>query len=223
MSVGNEITVQNRSFKPQLEHSVFDTVQMGTMKTTYRNIPFLKSPFDIGIYLQLIGKLMPKTVFEIGTKNGGSALFFADMLSVHGIENASVVSLDIKPLAEFEDNRITFLQGDAKSLGETMSEEMLNRPHPWLIIEDSSHFYEDTTAVIAFFEPKMQIGDYLIVEDGIVDFLSGDHYRVYKNGPNKAVFDFFNENPDTFEIDGELCDHYGNNVTYNPNGYLRKI
>lgn len=215
---------QGRAFASELPGTALDRVQAGTMRTRYRGVPFFKSPFDIGLYLQLLGRLAPRTVIEIGTKYGGSALWFADMLSAQGIEDPRIVSVDIELQTRVEDPRIRFLHGDAGSLGEVLTPQLLQAcPHPWLVIEDSSHFYEHSRAVLEFFDAHLSSGDYIVVEDGVVAQLGGEHYRRYQNGPNRAVADFLAMRGEAYAIDAELCDFYGHNVTYNPNGWLRRL
>jgi len=92
-----------------------------------------------------------------------------------------------------------------------------------MIIEDSSHYYEHSMAVLKFFHPFLQSEDYIIIEDGIVSQIAEPFYRQYEDGPNRAVADFLIEHGNEYEIDTELCDHYGTNITYNPNGYLRRL
>ena len=194
------------------------------MRTKYRDVPFYKSPFDIALYLQLLSALAPKTIIEIGTKSGGSALWFADMQAAQGIEDARVISVDIDPQARFTDPRIIFLQGDAADLGEALPADLLQScPHPILVIEDSSHHYRHSLAVLEFFDAWLQPGDYIVVEDGVVAQLSGAHYLQYENGPNRAVAEFLARRGDAYEIDADLCDRYGHNATYNPNGWLRRV
>ena len=213
-----------RSFTPAFDAAIFDSVQNGTMKTVYRGVPFFKSPFDVVVYLQLLSRQKPKTVIEVGTKFGGSALWFADMMSADGAKDCRVVSVDIKPMAKFSDDRILFLEGDANALAEVLSLDLLSQlPRPWLVVEDSSHFYAETAAVLSFFHEWLRTGDYIVVEDGIVDHLSAEFYRQYDNGPNRALSDFLNQYTNLYEIDAGLCDHFGFNVTYNPNGWLRRL
>lgn len=205
-----------------LSTPAWDAIQRGVLRTVYRGIPCFKSPFDIGLYLQLLSRLRPHTVIEIGTKFGGSALFFADMLTVHGI-GGRVISVDIDPKAEFSDSRITFLTGNALDLGQVLPESLLaSLERPLLVIEDSSHHVETSTAVLEFFDGWLVAGDYIVIEDGIVSQLSGAHYETYEDGPNRAVAAFLARHPDRYNIDKELCDHYGYNVTYNPNAWLQR-
>lgn len=219
-----ELEAQGRSFRCALGTQVLDGVQQGTMRTVYRGVPCFKSPFDLALYLQLLSQLAPRTVIEIGTKHGGSALWFADMLSAQGLADARVVSVDIAPAAQFSDPRIRFFAGNAQALGEVLSPSLLaSCPKPWLVVEDSSHMYADSLAVLDFFHEKLVSGDYVVVEDGIVAQLSGKHYEQYQQGPNRAVADFLRARPGAYEIDASLCDRYGYNATYNPNGWLRRL
>ena len=218
------LSSQGRTFDSAAPPELLQGVQNGVLRSTYRGVPFLKSPFDIGIYLQLLSGLQPRTVIEIGTKHGGSALWFADMLSAAGVETPQVVSVDIKPLAQFVDPRITFLEGDAADLGAVLTDERLRLlPHPWIVVEDSSHFYADSLAVLRFFDRHLAPGDYIVVEDGVVAQLPRPAYRRYDNGPNRAVHDFLEATGDAYRIDAALCDFYGPNLTYNPNGFLEKV
>ena len=69
--------------------------------------------------------------------------------------------------------------------------------------------------------PHLQRGEYLLVEDGICDSI--DNQDRYDGGPNKAVAEFFAEHPEVYELDATYCDFFGYNVTWNPNGYLRRL
>lgn len=215
------LVAQGRTFDTAAPGTLLDGIQNGVMRSVYRGVPFLKSPFDIGIYLQLLSRLQPATVIEIGTKHGGSALWFADMLSAAGVADPRVVSVDIQPLAKFADPRITFLEGDAANLEPVLDRALLDSlPRPWLVVEDSSHRYEHSLAVLRFFHAHLRRGDCIAVEDGVVAHLGPAVYRQYENGPNRAVHDFLRECGGAYRIDAALCDFYGRNLTYNPNGYL---
>lgn len=199
------------------------SVQAGVFRTTYRGVRFWKSPFDVVLYLQVLGTLRPRSVIEIGSKFGGSALWFADMISAAG-ETPRVVSVDLKPPTASNDERISFLAGDALNLGAVLTEEVLAAlPRPWLVTEDSAHVEATCTSVLDFFEPRMQSGEYIVIEDGIVADLPDKKYLAYDNGPNRAVAAFLARTQGRYEIDTALCDHFGRNFTYNPNGWLKRL
>src|SRR5258708_32395198 len=53
-------------------------IQQGTMTYRYRGIPMQKNPFDLALYPLLMERVRPRTLIEIGSFAGGSALWFAD-------------------------------------------------------------------------------------------------------------------------------------------------
>ena len=212
-----------RDFSTDIPGNVLEHIQGGVLQSVYRGVKFLKSPLDIGLYLQLLAKLRPRTIIEIGCRFGGSALWFADMMAAHGVI-PRVITVDIDPQQPYEDPRIRVVRGDAEDLGSCLRSEWLEAaPRPWLVIEDSSHFYRHSMAVLEFFHPWLQSGDYIVIEDGVVAHLPADHYARYENGPNRAVADFLAREGSQYRIDTGLCDFYGRNATYNPNGWLERL
>ena len=79
----------------------------------------------------------------------------------------------------------------------------------------------DCVAAISYLDQFMQSGDVLVVEDGIVSDL-GIAAR-YEGGPNVAVQQFISERPGQYRLLTEYCDFWGQNVTWNPNGYWLKL
>lgn len=160
-----------RDFKTGFTGNVLNGLQNGVMAYTYKGIPCLKCPIDLAIYTKLIWDIRPKTLIEIGTYRGGSALWFADILSAAGID-CPVFTFDHDPAVAFTDPRITFRRADANALSESLPGSWLAAlPHPWLVIEDSAHTYETTLAVLRFFTGAMVFGDVIVIEDGALDDL----------------------------------------------------
>ncbi|HWB51230.1 MAG TPA: CmcI family methyltransferase [Stellaceae bacterium] len=210
-----------RSFKTAFPPDLLQSVQAGTMAYAYKGVPCLKNPFDLAIYLKLIWDLKPKSLIEIGSKQGGGALWFADMLSIAGL-GCPVISIDRVPPNGFADPRIAFLAGDAARLGDTLTPEMRAAlPHPWLVVEDSAHTYEVTLAALRFFADTTIAGDIVIIEDGVVDDLGMS--AAYGGGPNRAVAEFLEASPGTFRLLTQYCDMFGVNATYNPNAYFLRL
>lgn len=182
-----------------------------------------QEPFDLALYMQLMSRILPQTVFEVGTRFGGSALWFADMMAAHGVDG-NVVSVDIRPPQDFRpDPRIRLIEGDAKALDRVLVGDLLKAPKPWLVVEDGSHRFDDSLAVLRFFDSHLATDDYIVIEDGVVAFLPEEIYGRFESGPTRAVEAFLADNGDKYAIDTALCDHYGMNVTYNPNGWLRRL
>jgi len=209
-----------RDFATGFTHDVLPAFQRGVLAYTYKGIPCLKCPIDLAIYTKLIWDIQPRTLIEIGTNRGGSALWFADILAAAGID-CPVFSFDRDSAVEFSDPRISFQQADANALAESLPGPWLaGLPHPWLVIEDSAHTYETTLAVLRFFTGAMIPGDLIVVEDGVIDDLGLTEH--YGGGPNRAVGEFLTAHPTAFRLLEDYCDMFGRNLTYNPNGYLMK-
>lgn len=214
--------IAGRPFSPGLPPEVLAQIQSGTMRYRYRDRALYKSPFDLALYLRLLGQLRPATVVEIGMAEGGSALWFADMMTVLGIDG-QVVTVDENPRLALEDPRIHVLVGDAAALESVLPQKFLaNLPRPWLIMEDSAHTFDVSLAVLRFFDRFVGTGDYIVIEDGVVRGLPGEQYLRYEDGPSRAIEAFLAVRGADYEIDVEICDYYGFNFTYNPNGWLRR-
>lgn len=195
-------------------------IQKGAMHHHWKGVMCNKNPFDLALYAQLLWELKPGTIIEIGYKFGGSALCFADQAQAMDID-AKLYCVDIEQRETFTDPRIEFVHGNGRDLGAVMTDDVIARlPRPWLIVEDADHHYLTTIAVLEFFAPLMREGDYMAVEDGICDTFG--QQEQYDGGPNRAIFEFFDNHPDTFEIDAHYCDFFGNNVTWCTNGFLRR-
>lgn len=197
-----------------------NAIQYGTMSFEWKGIPCLKNPFDLALYQKLLWQQKPRTIIEIGSNKGGSALWFADMTKIMGIETR-IISIDIVHFTGFQDSRIDFRQGDGNRLGDTLTaSEMRSLPRPLLVIEDGSHNYEQSLATMRFFDPLMAAGEYLVIEDGIIESMQvADRYN---GGPSRALDEFLREAGDRYVVDPAFCDYFGYNVTWNTNGYLRR-
>jgi cephalosporin hydroxylase len=193
----------------------------GVIDYQYRGVPMQKHPLEMALYPRLLWELKPRTIIEIGSFSGGSAVWFGDLLKIFGIDGR-VVSVDVKtPSPLLLPEAVRFLEGDANNLAPTLTPELLaTLPRPWLVIEDASHEYAATLAVLRFFDPLLQRGEYIVVEDGNVSEMGVD--TIFEGGPARAIAAFLNERSADYEIDLRYCDQYGPNVTGNPNGYLRK-
>lgn len=210
-----------RKWRSAMPVRLINSFADGTKKYRYRGIRCVKFPTELALYTLLISKLRPRTIIEIGTQEGGGALWMADQMRTFGIDGR-VISIDKNPPSPFYEKEradIVLLRGDAGRLEDCLSSDFLaSLPRPWLVVEDSSHRYIYTIAALRFFDRKMQPGEYIVVEDGLVsDMGRSDEFQ---GGPGRAISEFLAEAGDRYEIDAELCDFFGHNVTSNPNGYL---
>lgn len=91
------------------------------MGTTYRGVRTYKWPLDAWVYQELIWRVKPDVIVEIGTKFGGSALMLADMMQTMRGTGVWVdplvitVDVDHSRVTDWvrKDGRIAFITGDA--------------------------------------------------------------------------------------------------------------
>jgi cephalosporin hydroxylase len=185
-------------------------------QTSYFGVRALKSPMDHWIYQEIIFETRPDVIVEIGNANGGGTLCLAHLCDLLG--KGRVIGLDLShaavPPQVRQHPRITFIEGDAcRSFGRV--ERMIAKDERVLVIEDSSHTYENTLNVLRTYSVLVKPGNYFIVEDGIC------HHGLSvgpEPGPYEAIETFVRENPD-FAIDRNRESFL---ITWNPKGYLRR-
>lgn len=196
---------------------VLARIQEGIMeRTTYFGIPTHKNPFDAWIYQQIIVAMRPDVIVEIGTKYGGSALYLAHLCDLLG--HGQVISVDnhhgfLRP-GPGQHPRVTLLLADACEAFPQVR-AMIAPGARVLVIEDSSHTYENTLAVLRTYSTLTRPGDYFIVEDSIC------HHGLALGpdpGPYEAIEAFVQENAD-FEVDRSQEALF---ITWNPKGFLRR-
>jgi cephalosporin hydroxylase len=209
-----------RDFKTPFGAKFLETYQKGVLSYQYKNIPCLKSPLDIAIYLRLLWLEKPKTIIEIGTKNGGSALLFSDFSRMMSLD-CHIVTIDLNIPPSLDDRNIHFIQGNIFNLEVIFANNQLDSlPRPWFVVEDSAHTYTACIHALSFFSSILHPGEILAMEDGNLSELGLS--EKYGGGPSRAIEEFFLENPNCYTIETMYCDMFGINATYNPNGYLRK-
>ena len=193
------------------------TVDKGHHKVTYRGVKTIKCPFDFVIYQMIVFEVKPDLIIEIGANLGGSALYLADLLNI--LNKGEVHTIDITnridPLA-LAHPRIKFFGNgyDGYDI------DLAKKYDTILVIEDAIHMYKDTLNALKKFGSLVTKNSYFIVEDGIVDALGMSEQ--FEGGPLRAIREFMNVNSD-YVIDRKWCDLFGQNATFNVDGYLKKV
>lgn len=185
-------------------------------ETTYFGVTALKSPMDFWVYQEIIFDMKPDVIIEIGNNQGGSTLALAHLCDLLG--TGKIIGLDISheqiPEIVSQHPRITLIEGDACSSFSKVK-QLISEKDRVLIVEDSSHTYENTLNVLNTYSPLTKSGDYFIVEDTIC-------YHGLEvgsqPGPYEAVEKFISEN-DSFEIDRTKESFL---ITWNPKGYIKR-
>ena len=197
---------------------VLSTMQQRMLaRSTYFGVRAVKNPNDFWVYQELIHQQQPEVIVEIGNYHGGSTLALAHLCDLLG--KGRVLGLDLShehiPAAVRSHPRISLLEGDACALFGRVNQLLAGQANV-LVIEDSSHTYENTLNVLRTYSPLIPLGGYFIVEDGIC------HHGLAEGpqpGPYEAIETFCAEN-DGFIID-RACEDFL--LTWNPKGFLQRV
>jgi cephalosporin hydroxylase len=185
--------------------------------TKWLGVPILKMPLDLMLYQEIIFEIKPDVIIESGTFNGGSALFFASMLDL--INKGKIMTIDISPQPNLPIHpRLSYINGS--SLADDILQEVesfIKSGDVVLVCLDSDHSKQHVLNELKLYSKFVTTGSYLICEDTNIN---GHPVLPYHGaGPMEAVQEFLQTNHD-FTIDESKHKFF---VSFNPNGYLRKI
>ncbi|MFQ5772930.1 MAG: CmcI family methyltransferase [Kiloniellaceae bacterium] len=160
----------------------------------WRGLPLFKTAFDFAVYPMLLWDLRPRTVVELGSGSGASAVWLAELMALFG--GGHVYSLDLKR-PDVRHDAVTFLEGDCGEIETALDAEFLRAlPHPWLAIEDA---HVNVHGVLAHLHAHLAPGDYLIVEDSLEK--------------RADIGRFLSERPGAYKVDTRYTDFFGRNAT----------
>ena len=198
-------------------------------QVTWLGVPVLQWPTDLMLLQELLTKLKPRYVIETGLHHGGTAVFYASILKLLGIDGR-VISVDIQITREARENigdsafreQITLVEGDSKSdTVHQQIEAILGGETNVLVCLDSDHSYAHTLAELRRFSRYVPVGGYMVLFDTICEYLAdtpkGDP-RWVEDSPMAALRQFLSEN-DNFETDASWEKL---RVTFAPQGFLRR-
>lgn len=129
---------------------------------------------DLDRYSIVLEQTQPDVIVECGTWRGGSALWFAN-------QGFDVVTVDVDKAAVCAEarqhSRITCVTGDSVALETVASVAELVAGRRVMVVLDSDHHTDHVGREIDRYAPLVSIGCYLVVEDGIVQWMEGEPSR----------------------------------------------
>jgi cephalosporin hydroxylase len=190
-------------------------------RLSYRGVRTLKNPLDLWNYQEIIAEHGIEWIVETGTRHGGSALFFADLLAARGAAGLVIsVDIDHDSLQIPRHERVRLVKGDSAAPGilDAIRALLPARRAPMFVILDSDHRKAHVLRELAAYVALMQTGDYLVVEDSCVN---GHPVRPdFGPGPMEAIEEYLAANPGVLVADREREEKFG--CTFAPRGYYRK-
>ncbi|MFX4292244.1 hypothetical protein [Streptomyces bohaiensis] len=109
----------------------------------------------------MIAEPAPRTIIELGSGSGGSALWMADTAQAHRLRPV-IISID-RTAVDLTDDRVSSRTGDVSDLSELLA-DCDDLPRPWLVIEDA---HAHIRTVLDFFDARLDSGDCLLIEDSL--------------------------------------------------------
>ena len=187
----------------------------------YRGVRTLKTPSDMWNYQEIICSRGIGWVIETGTRHGGSALFFGDLLQNQGAEG-DVITIDVSnaELQVRSHAHIRFMVGDSASpeMVKAVTRLLPAERDPLFMILDSDHSMAHVLRELQAWVPVLRRGDYLVVEDTCVN---GHPVRPeFGPGPWEAVEAFLAEHPGSLQHDATRENKFG--FTAAPRGFFIK-
>lgn len=201
---------------------------------SYAGVRMEKFPEDLRTYEHLLWQSRANVVVEIGSRFGGSALWFRDRLrsmsAYDRIESVGVISIDIDNAHALEavraadpsyEETITFVEADV--CNPDLPDRVAAQVPPGarcFVVEDSAHVYDTTLAALRGFAGLVPVGGYFVVEDGCVDMEAMRLDESWPRGVLPAIADWL-PTPDgqRFSVRRDL-ELYG--MSCHPGGFLQR-
>jgi len=191
-------------------------------RLNYRGVRILKNPLDLWNYQEIFQQHGIEWVVETGTRHGGSALYFADLLNArHSAGKVISIDVDHLSLQVGEHPKLVLLQGDSAAPALVAEVKRLlpaSRGTMFLIL-DSDHRMLHVLRELNAYVPLMKRGDYLIIEDTCVN---GNPVRPdFGPGPMEAINEFLRANAGVLRADVEREEKFG--CTFAPKGHFVRL
>lgn len=184
---------------------------------TWAGVKALKGPWDIWIAQEILWETRPELLVETGVHEGGSTLFYAQMLDLIGQGEVLAVDVDLSTVDPrvAEHARVTLIEGSSVApdvvgrIREAASGKrvMLNL--------DSDHSAAHVLQELRMLADLVSPGCYLIVEDTAIGRPLGTHLLP---GPAEALEEWLGQGQ-PFEVDPSREKFL---LTASPGGYLRR-
>lgn len=130
----------------------------------WRGVSIVKLPNDLILYAEAIFEKKPDFIIDIGTRFGGSALLFQDLLDLNG--KGQVITIDKYPDKNIKrDKRITYLEGGSTSDEILKKVKKLVKGSSVMLSIDGDHRRQQVKRELMMYKDIVTSGQYMVVED----------------------------------------------------------
>jgi cephalosporin hydroxylase len=190
--------------------------------TKWLGIPSEQAPTDNWNMQELITELRPDYIIETGTLNGGTTLFYAEVLS-NVNPQGKVITIDIEPHIEAAsklplwNQRVEMIVGSSvdPKVTDHVAQEVLGKKV--LVTLDSLHTRQHVLKEMEIYSKLVAPGSYLVVQDTNIN--GNPVYPGFGPGPHEAVQEFL-QTHDTFVVDRNRERFL---LTFYPGGWLKRV
>ena len=148
----------------KLNEVLYHHIHVKGHEPRWRGVRVIKQPGDLILYQEVIWENKPKFIVETGTKFGGSALFFQDMLDLVG-EGGKVLTVDIAAKVNNPDPRIRYIEGNSKDEAIVDQVRRIVGDDTCMVVLDSDHRRIHVKWELHRYAPLVTPGQYLVIED----------------------------------------------------------
>jgi cephalosporin hydroxylase len=205
---------------------------------TFKGVPIIQYPQDIVSLQEIIWKIKPELIIDVGIAHGGSLLFNASILNlinqsekkkvkrkVLGIEiklkkknKKRIINDSLASYIDIIEGSSTDKETQKKVLKYTKDKKKI------LVILDSNHTHEHVLKELEFYGKLVSKGSYCVVFDTIIELMPKNFYKDRDwdrgNNPYTAVHSFLKKNK-KFKIDKKLQEKL--EITAALDGYLKRV
>jgi cephalosporin hydroxylase len=227
----NENGKNSKLIKAAEDFMVQSTIPKYSYNFTWMGRPIIQYPQDMIAMQEIIWKVKPDLVIDIGIAHGGSLIYYASLLELIGNGHVLGVDIDIREhnkqaiMDHQMSNRITMFEGSS------IDSSMIDKVHKFskkykniLVSLDSNHTHEHVLAELNAYSDLVSKNSYLVVFDTIVENLPEGSYTDRPwgkgNNPMTAMKEFIKQNTN-FAIDKSIDNKLLISVA--PSGYLKRV
>lgn len=176
--------------------------------------PIIQYPQDMIAMQEIIWKVKPDLVIDIGIAHGGSLIYYASLLELMGKGQVLGVDIDIRSHNKKAIEKHSMSKRISMIEGSSVDNKVIEQVHKFakkykkiLVSLDSNHTQEHVLLELKAYSDLVSPGSYMIVFDTIVETLPKSSYpnRPWGvgNNPMTAVNEFLKENKN-YKIDKDI-------------------